>query len=153
MISVLCAIMAGVTIVLSRSVNSYLSQKIGAYQSTFFNYFTGLIMSIIVLLIVGFKISSLDMSIVYQYPTVFIGGIIGVFNILILNLIVSKISPVKLTLMTFVAQLITGMILDYLIYHMFSINKFIGCIIVVIGLIMYQMADIKIKESITEIKL
>lgn len=153
MISVLCAIMAGITIVLSRSVNSYLSQKIGAYQSTFFNYFTGLIMSIIVLLIVGFKISSLDMSSVYKYPTVFIGGIIGVFNILILNLIVSKISPVKLTLLTFVAQLITGMILDYLIYHMFSINKFIGCIIVVIGLIMYQMADIKIKESIPEIKL
>lgn len=153
MISVLCAIMAGITIVLSRSVNSYLSQKIGAYQSTFFNYFTGLIMSIIVLLIVCLKIPSMDFSILYKYPTVFIGGIIGVFNILILNLIVSKISPVKLTLLTFVAQLITGMILDYLIYHMFSINKLIGCIIVVIGLIMYQMADIKIKESIPEIKL
>lgn len=38
----LCATCAGMTIVLSRSVNGYLAQKVGAYQSTFFNYFTGL---------------------------------------------------------------------------------------------------------------
>lgn len=47
MIAVLCATCAGMTIVLSRSVNGYLAQKVGAYQSTFFNYFTGLFMSLV----------------------------------------------------------------------------------------------------------
>ena len=47
MIAVICATCAGMTIVLSRSVNGYLSQKVGAYQSTFFNYFTGLFMSLV----------------------------------------------------------------------------------------------------------
>ena len=32
MIAIICAIMAGVTIVLSRTVNGYLGQRIGVYQ-------------------------------------------------------------------------------------------------------------------------
>lgn len=36
------------------------------------------------------------------------------------------------------------MILDYYIYHVFTHNKLIGCIIVIIGLIIYQSADIKV---------
>ena len=55
MIAVICATCAGMTIVLSRSVNGYLSQKVGAYQSTFFNYFTGLFMSLVFLIILGFS--------------------------------------------------------------------------------------------------
>lgn len=69
----------------------------------------------------------------------FIGGIIGVFNILILNIVVPKVSPVKLTLITFVSQLISGIILDYCFYDIFSVNKLIGCLIVVAGLFLYQM--------------
>ena len=45
MIAIICAIASGMTIVLSRSINGYLAKKIGPYQSTFFNYFTGLLTS------------------------------------------------------------------------------------------------------------
>ena len=72
-----------------------------------------------------------------------VGGIIGVFNVLILNIVVSKVTPIKLTLITFISQLLSG-ILDYYIYHVFTLNKLIGCIIVIIGLIIYQSADIKV---------
>ena len=41
MISIIFSILSGVTIVLSRSVNGMLSKKMGAYQGTFYNYFTG----------------------------------------------------------------------------------------------------------------
>lgn len=141
MIAIICAIMAGVTIVLSRTVNGYLGQRIGVYQSTFFNYFTGLLLSIVVLLWMGISTVEYDFTLFYKQPTLMIGGIIGVFNILILNLIVSKISPVQLTLICFIAQLTTGIILDYYIYDIFSINKLIGCFIVIMGLFMYQRAD------------
>ncbi len=73
-----------------------------------------------------------------------VGGIIGVFNVLILNIVISKVTPIKLTLITFISQLLSGMILDYYIYHVFTLNKLIGCIIVIIGLIIYQSADIKV---------
>lgn len=151
MIHILCAMMAGVTIVLSRSVNSYLSQKVGAYQSTFFNYLTGFITSLIIMLGMGLELN-IDFIVLYQQPVLLIGGVIGVFNILILNLIVSKISPVKLTLITFVAQLTMGMILDYFIYHMFSMYKFIGCLVVILGLVMYQYSDKK-AENFLKVKL
>ena len=126
------------TIVLSRSINGYLAKKIGPYQSTFFNYFTGLLTSSILLfftLLPAFKKIDLIML---------VGGIIGVFNVLILNIVISKVTPIKLTLITFISQLLSGMILDYYIYHVFTLNKLIGCIIVIIGLIIYQSADIKV---------
>lgn len=74
-------------------------------------------------------------------PLMFIGGVIGVFNVLILNSIVSKISPVKLTLITFISQLMSGILLDYCFYGLFSLNKLIGGFIVMIGLMIYQLAD------------
>ena len=141
MIAILCATCAGVTIVLSRSVNGYLSQKIGAYQSTFFNYLTGFLMSAIFLILIGFSnIKSFDISALTTQPALLIGGMIGVFNILILNIVVPKMSPVQLTLITFVAQLVSGIVLDYCFYDIFSIQKLMGCLIVVIGLIGYQLA-------------
>ena len=126
------------TIVLSRSINGYLAKKIGPYQSTFFNYFTGLLTSSILLfftLLPAFK----NISFTKIDLIMLVGGIIGVFNVLILNIVVSKVTPIKLTLITF-----SGMILDYYIYHVFTLNKLIGCIIVIIGLIIYQSADIKV---------
>ena len=142
MIAILCATCAGVTIVLSRSVNGYLSQKIGAYQSTFFNYFTGFLMSSIFLILFGFvNLKGFKFDILMRQPTLLIGGMIGVFNILILNITVPKISPVQLTLITFVAQLLSGVVIDYCIYDIFSIQKLIGCLIVIVGLIAYQLSD------------
>lgn len=142
MIAILCATCAGVTIVLSRSVNGYLSQKIGAYQSTFFNYFTGFLMSSVFLILFGFfNLKGFQFDILMRQPTLLIGRMIGVFNILILNIIVPKISPVQLTLITFVAQLLSGVVIDYCIYDIFSIQKLIGCLIVIVGLIAYQLSD------------
>lgn len=140
--AIICAILSGTTVVLSRSVNGYLSYKLDPYQSTFFNYFIGLITSSILLLIMRI-IGTSDLSFIqgFYHPIMLLGGVIGVLNILILNTIVKKISPVKLTLIAFVAQLLTGIILDYLIYHVFSIKKLIGCIIVIIGLTIYQLSE------------
>lgn len=50
MISIIFSILSGVTIVLSRSVNGMLSKKMGAYQGTFYNYFTGFMTSLILIL-------------------------------------------------------------------------------------------------------
>ncbi|MEG0367290.1 MAG: EamA-like transporter family protein, partial [Coprobacillus sp.] len=58
-------------------------------------------------------------------------------------IIVSKVSPVQLTLIIFISQLISGMILDYYFYQMFSTQKIIGCFIVIVGLMIYQLAEKK----------
>ena len=105
MIAILCATCAGVTIVLSRSVNGYLSQKIGAYQSTFFNYFTGFLMSSVFLILFGFfNLKGFQFDILMRQPTLLIGGMIGVINILILGISVHRNPHVQLTLVRFVAR-------------------------------------------------
>ena len=116
MISIIFSILSGVTIVLSRSVNGLLSKKMGAYQGTFYNYFTGFMISLIlmiVLMIVG--VQSINISLDKTNLMMYLGGIIGVFNILILNIIVPRISPVILTLLSFIGQLISGWTLERLL--------------------------------------
>ena len=140
MIAVICALLSGVTIVLSRSLNGYLTQKVGEYQSTFYNFFTGTLFSLVFVVLFSIPyFSKINLS-SFQ-PIMLLGGVLGVFNILILNYIVPRISPVALTLISFVSQLMCGMILDYFIYDLFSVTKFIGCFIVIVGLVIYQYSE------------
>ena len=139
MISIIFSILSGVTIVLSRSVNGMLSKKMGAYQGTFYNYFTGFITSLIlmlVLMIVG--VQHINISLDKTNLMMYLGGIIGVFNI-----IVPRISPVILTLLSFIGQLVSGMVIDAFVYNMFSISKILGCLIVIAGLVIYQLSEEK----------
>ena len=140
MISIIFSILSGVTIVLSRSVNGMLSKKMGAYQGTFYNYFTGFMTSLI-LMIVG--VQHINISLDKTNLMMYLGGIIGVFNILILNIIVPRISPVILTLLSFIGQLVSGMVIDAFVYNMFSISKILGCLIVIAGLVIYQLSEEK----------
>ena len=136
MISIIFSILSGVTIVLSRSVNGMLSKKMG--------YFTGFMTSLIlmlVLMIVG--VQHINISLDKTNLMMYLGGIIGVFNILILNIIVPRISPVILTLLSFIGQLVSGMVIDAFVYNMFSISKILGCLIVIAGLVIYQLSEEK----------
>ena len=101
MIYVLFAILCGVTNVLSRSVNFVLSDKIGMYQSTFFNYVFGLAGSILILLISGetFKLFSASS---YNAPWyIYAGGLLGVAVVTLLSFLSSKVSSFYLTLLLF----------------------------------------------------
>ena len=125
MIYVLFAILCGVTNVLSRSVNFVLSDKIGMYQSTFFNYVFGLAGSILILLISGetFKLFSASS---YNAPWyIYAGGLLGVAVVTLLS---------YLTLLLFVGQLFTGIIIDGLSTGKISIYQVVGGLLVVIGL-------------------
>ena len=139
MIAVILAFGAGVTIVLSRSVNGLLASKVGAHTSTFFNYLTGTIGSLI-LVILTFLLGQQPAILWKDFqPMMLIGGIIGVLNIMILNIVVLKITAVKLTLLAFIGQLSSAILIDDLFFDIFSITKLLGCIIVTAGLLLYQL--------------
>lgn len=143
-VQIVCAFSAGSTIVLARSINGYLAKKIGAYQSSYFNYLTGLFTSLIIWLLMTFPTSvSIQTFLDIPNTVMFFGGVIGVINIVILNLVVSKIAPLHLTLIVFIAQLASGVVLDYFLYDSFSFKKLIGCCIVFLGLIHYQYVQRK----------
>lgn len=141
MIAIIFAFLAGTTIVWSRSINGLLASRSNRDTSTFFNYFTGTLGSLVLLFICTPFVSYSTISFNSFHPIMLLGGVIGVFNIMILNTVVLKISAVKLTLLAFIGQLTSGMIIDFFFYELFSITKLIGCILVTCGLILYQQSD------------
>lgn len=142
-IIIIIAFAAGLTNVIARNINSLLADKIGLLEGTFFNYITGLMLSLIVLLFTGefLKISSLISKPIPLYA--YLGGLIGVVVVTLSNLVTPKISSFYLTILTFIGQLFTGILIDYFSNGLISIGKLIGGTLVVLGLTYNLMVDKK----------
>lgn len=134
MFYIILAIITGVSIVISRIINSNLAEEIGVLEGTFYNFFTGLILSSIFFLIskefLGLSSSTFASTPIYLY----FGGIIGVVTISLSNYVTPKISSFYLTLFIFIGQLFMGIFIDYITISQLSIGKIIGGIFVVLGL-------------------
>lgn len=134
-IAIIVAIAAGASIVISRNINSILAEKKGLLTSTFFNYLTGLSLSIIFLLISSESIKQ-SYSLLGTVPLwAYLGGLLGVAVVAISNLVTPKISAFYMSLIIFVGQLFTGIIIDYFALGLISAGKIIGGLLVVAGLI------------------
>ena len=132
MIFIFLSILTGVIIVVSRILNTKLSEKIGLLESSYFNYLTGAVTSIILFLFVGesFNLSSLKTVPFYGY----LGGILGVSIVILNSVVTPKLSAFYVTLLIFKGQLFTGIVIDWIVSGHLPINKLIGGIIVVCGL-------------------
>ena len=138
------AIAAGVTNLLARNINSILAEKIGLFEGTFFNYITGLFFSALFLLFSG-EFLNISFGLFKYVPfQAYLGGLIGVFVVSLSSLAASKISAFYLTLIMFLGQLFTGIVLDYLSTDILSIGKLIGGFLVVLGLGYNLLIDKKI---------
>lgn len=134
MFYILIAILSGIANVISRSVNFVLSKKLGVYQSTLFNYIFGLAGSILILFISG-ETSKLFASTSYDANWfAYTGGLVGVAIVSLQVFLSSKVSSFYLTLLLFVGQLFTGIILDFILSGKISIFQVIGGILVIVGL-------------------
>lgn len=134
MIYIIIAMLSGVSIVLSRLINANLAERIGLFQSTFYNFLTGLMFSTIIFLFINesYDLSSLSNFTIPFYA--YFGGLIGVFSITLSNYTAPKISAFYMTLLIFIGQIVTGIIIDYFLLNELSMGKIVGSIFVTIGL-------------------
>lgn len=150
-IPIFVSLFSGVTIVLSRSVNAKLSEKLDALQGSFFNHLTGLFTSFLVLLLIGrneILFSSFSIS---TRPFIYFGGFLGVSVVLLSNLTTLKISSLHMTLFQFLGQIFTGMIIDSLIQNSFSKESLIGGLFVLTGLFFNLIIENTIKRCKNEL--
>lgn len=141
MIYIFLSILTGVIIVVSRILNTKLSHEIGLIESSYFNYLTGAVTSILLFLVAGEHFNIVSLKDVPPYG--YLGGILGVM-IVILNSVVSpKLSAFYVTLLIFIGQLFTGILIDWLISGILPVTKILGGIIVVIGLSFNLLIDAK----------
>lgn len=147
MFNILISILAGVSIVLSRIINSKLGDKIGVFQSTFYNFLTGLLFSMIILLFSKETFINTSHTLASIPFVAFIGGLIGVAFITLSNYIAPKISTFYMTLLIFIGQLFVGILIDYFTFNQLSIGKVIGGIVVSIGLAYNLVIDKQFEET------
>lgn len=148
MFYIFISILAGVSIVISRIINSNLAEKIGIFQSTFFNYIVGLFFSLIFLLISKEYLFISNMKLQSIPLWAYLGGLAGVFVVTLSSYVTPKISAFYLTLLIFIGQLFAGILIDYLTLKQLSIGKIIGGLLVLTGLTYNLLIDKKLEIQI-----
>lgn len=127
--------LSGVTIVVARSLNACLSEKTSSTVSTFYNYVVGLVTALVVwflAVMLGGEFSLLPLQAVPWWG--YLGGAVGVAAVTLLNILVVKVSSFYLTLLLFVGQVFTGVLLDSMLSGGFSWGRLAGGTAVAIGL-------------------
>lgn len=143
MFYILISVLAGVSVVVSRIINSNLAKIIGIFQGTFLNYVIGLIFSLMFLFISKetIQISNLQSKSIPLWA--YLGGLLGVLVIVLSSYVTPKIFAFYLTLLIFIGQLFFGVIIDFFTLEKLSLGKIIGGILVLCGLSYNLMLDKK----------
>jgi transporter family-2 protein len=148
--AVLTAFLAGANIVVSRTLNAKLAGLTSVRTSTFFNYLIGLTIAVPVLLLFGRGESVFTR--IHFSPDVYIyfGGLVGVCIIFISNILVARVSALYLSLLFFIGQVFTGIVIDALISRSFPPRNLIGGALVTLGLCVNLWLDKAKKRPKTE---
>ncbi|NLY20430.1 MAG: DMT family transporter [Tissierellia bacterium] len=139
LIAVILSFFAGVTVVVSRTINARLSSHIGEVQTSFMNHVVGLVVSIMLILIFGIgNTSNIEIS---RNIFIYIGGLFGVATVLLSNITVPKVPAFNLTLLIFIGQVFTGVVVDTIMKNDFAEATFVGGIIITIGILINTIMD------------
>nr|WP_314465722.1 DMT family transporter [uncultured Clostridium sp.] len=130
---VLISLLSGITVVLSRTVNAGLSEKTGALMGSFINHLTGLPVTLILLFLLGRDEAIFKNFIPSSHVWIYLGGVLGVFTVLLFNVTVPKIPSFRLTLLSFTGQIFTGILLDLITQKGFTMVTFSGGLLVAAG--------------------
>ena len=140
-VAVVVSFAAGINIVVSRTLNARLANLTSVSVSTFYNYLVGLVVSIPIFLLLGRGEPDFIGLVMTPRPHIYLGGILGVCIVFISNIIVVKISAFYLTLLVFIGQVFSGVIIDMVISQALSLRILLGGILVAAGLCINLIID------------
>ncbi len=134
----LLAALSGVSIVVGRMLNAQASARIGLGRSTFNNYWVGLIVSILAMLIAG---EQLALPAHAGNAFMYLGGPMGVGVVMLSSMVALRISSLRMTLLSFVSQMAAALALDAWILGSFSIYRAAGVLLVLMGLVLLSLGE------------
>ena len=149
LLPVLAVFGSGVLLVISRSYNARLADETSVYVSTFFNYVCGLVTAIPVFLLLGGNEPIWTGFALSPNVWIYLGGAIGVVTVWLSNVVVAKIPQLYITLLMFVGQVFTGVIMDALHDGAFSTANIIGGVLVALGLALNLLFERRASRRLT----
>jgi len=134
MIYSLLALLSGGTVATSILLNARLAAIKGLKKGVFVNYLMGLAVSLpIALLINGTAVPAVEFNWMLLFALT--GGAIGFLAVMMNSYITPRIGILYITILLFIGQLGTGVVIDGLRDGVFQIGKIIGGILIVAGLV------------------
>lgn len=140
-IGIILAFASGITIVFARTLNAKLTTYSNLRYSTLFNYITGIIGSILIVLLTKTRLPATVPSFKMSDIFIYLGGALGVVMVLTSSYLTRKLSSIVFTLLLFIASLFTGIAIDYFISGDYSNGKVIGGLIILAGLWLSNKKD------------
>lgn len=146
-LAILYSFGAGILVVLNRTVNARLAEKIGALPSSFVNHLVGLPITVIIAIIAFINTPSLMSVQLSLEPFIYLGGLFGVMVVYLSNITVYKLSAFNLTILTFIAQLFTGIMIDMIMGLNISDASFNGGILISLGVLINIVLEKKANDN------
>lgn len=141
MIYIILAFLCGGLTIISMIINANLGKKVGVFQGGFINYSVGLSVTLILILLLKFT-GNFEVSYFNGIPFyAFLGGFIGVMVVVASNTVIPKIPAVYSTILIFIGQIFTGIIIDYFRAGSISFGKILGGVIIIGGMAYNSFID------------
>lgn len=141
---IVLALMVGVLVITSVTINGKLAQNVGLIQAGITNFTSGLISSLIYIIIInGFTLGTVFVfkgNVPFYY---YLGGAIASLIMLLNSVVINNLPAVYVTIIISLGQLTTGIIIDYIRLNTLPYGKILGCVIIGIGLYVYIIGDKK----------
>lgn len=135
---VLFSLAAGVTVVLSRTVNARLSEHTGALEGSLINHLAGLPFCLLLAFLVP------ETAVPGRFTLwPWLGGVLGVATVVLCNITVPKIPAYRLTLLSFCGQLFCGILFDLLGGSALNEREFAAGLLVAAGIAAGQFSAIR----------
>lgn len=133
MIYSLLALISGATVATSILLNARLAAVKGLYKGVFVNYMMGVLISVpLAIVINGFKLPVFDFDLTLLVALS--GGAIGYVVVMLNSHITPKIGILYVTILLFVGQLGTGIVIDAIREGSVSVGKTAGGLLIIAGL-------------------
>lgn len=146
---VLAVFGSGILLVVSRAYNARLANKTSISISTFFNYVCGLLTAIPVFLLFGLKDPAVAHFSFSPDWWIYLGGAIGVMTVGLSSVVAVRIPQLYITLLLFVGQVFTGVLLDALLDGAFSLQNIAGGLLVTLGLVVNLLLERRSSRRLT----
>jgi len=134
MIYALLALLSGGTVATSILLNARLGVVKGLYKGVFINYLIGFLVALpIALLFNGLNFPGIEIN--WKLLLSLTGGAIGFVAVILNSHITPKIGILYITILLFIGQLGTGIVIDGIRDGSFSIGKIVGGLLIITGLV------------------
>jgi len=146
-IAIIVSVLAGVSVVFGRIFNSKMAEKMGLFQGAFINYIAGVIVSILLTLVMREYLVFSHEQFMGIPLWAYLGGILGIGIVVLSSYLTHKVSAFYLTLLIFLGQLATGVLIDYFVSREIPFGKSVGGVLVVAGFLYNLKIDHEEEQS------